>query len=229
MATYIVSDVHGNIEGLTRALRNEGLIDSSGKRTMKAEVLLQIGDMANCVASSVEGDIACLDMVSEVFDFMLLGNHEVPYFDPQNMFSGFKGNEMVGEQLHALKDAGKLRIAYMHSVGGDSEPILVTHAGITAELLPRPMSCEEIFKKLDSEWSKANYNHEWFSAVGQSRGGAHRTGGILWCDFDREFLTTTFPQIVGHTIGGVRMDGNALCIDVGSKNPEVTPFVLKVF
>jgi hypothetical protein len=84
------------------------------------------------------------------------------------------------------------------------------------------------FEAIERNWAARNFGHSWFSSIGFSRGGNSQAGGILWCDFDNEFVPTEFPQICGHTVGGVRMKGNSLCIDVGSKDQDTEPFILSL-
>jgi Calcineurin-like phosphoesterase len=226
MSTYIVGDVHGNTEGLIRALHRHNLTDSDGNRTVSRDSakIIQIGDMANCVGTSVEDDLHCLTMVMKgTIDYMLLGNHEVGYFDPANSFAGFQFDAKISRVLHEMRDRKILLPAWKY------ENVLVSHAGIAEGLLPPYQdSLPDVFEKSNSLWDEARYNHEWFSAVGTARYGHHSKGGILWCDFDEEFEPTMFPQIVGHTIGRVRMKDNALCIDVGSKEPDSEPFILEL-
>ena len=62
-------------------------------------------------------------------------------------------------------------------------------------------SYEYLDKSVDEANSKivSNQNH-WFYQVGACRGGAFRTGGITWVDFDHELETIDdLRQIVGHT------------------------------
>lgn len=219
--THVVSDVHGKPEKLREALFSAQLFDNHGLKDPKAYIL-QIGDNGNCVKSSLEGDRECFDMVGKEIDAMLIGNHEIPYFDPDNYFSGFHYYEEIDEKLHELYDAGLLFAA--RTVNG----VLITHAGVhKSKLIWEDEPAEEVADKLNGEWFKGNFKYSLFASVGWSRGGSDKIGGMLWCDFDREFQPTKFPQIVGHTPGGLRMKGNALCIDTGAKMGG-TPTVLRL-
>ena len=226
MDIYIIGDCHGNSAGLNRALIKSGIIDNHAAKDPNAFVV-QIGDLINAVQDSKQGDLECIDMAAQYCDLILLGNHEIPYYDPDNAFSGFHHYQSIQLALEELED----QMAFSFLV----DNTLVTHAGISEHFIAAlPFGDErllaiEIHGTLDKLWDQRNFQHSWISSIGRARGGWTEAGGILWCDFDDEFVPTKFPQIVGHTPRGVRMKKNALCIDVGSKNPKNgDPFVLKV-
>lgn len=220
---YIVSDVHGAYDELRKALFSAGLFDNHGLKDPNAYIV-QIGDLANCVRSSIQGDIRCLDMVGREIDLMLVGNHEIPYFDPDNYFSGFHFDSNISQTLWAYYANGHILPAYVH---GD---ILITHAGVTASQLNLGTgnTALQVSRKLHEEWTEKNFKHYLFRDCGRARYGRQVIGGMLWCDFDVEFEPTEFPQIIGHTPGMLRQKGgNALCIDTGAKMGG-TPTVLKL-
>jgi calcineurin-like phosphoesterase family protein len=87
---YVISDTHGNYDGLIKALRKHKIIDKHGNRQLaRKHKLISIGDLANCVEKSKQGDIDCLSMVGETIDYMIMGNHEMGYLDSSNTFGGF--------------------------------------------------------------------------------------------------------------------------------------------
>lgn len=225
MKIFVISDCHGNIEGLQRALHKAGITDKHGNRQLaRRHHVVQLGDLANCVEDSKEGDLACLDLVGNVIDSMLIGNHEMPYLDMDNSFGGFHAYEEVADKIFELIDRDLLGPSVL------VHKTLISHAGITAQLLPPYFeTAKEVQNKIDYEWSKKNWNNVWFKACGHARGGRYATGGMLWCDFHMEIMPTPFPQIVGHTVGKIpRMKDNILCIDVGAKDPESEPFILEL-
>lgn len=201
---YIVSDVHGNWRALEKALLNAD-IDFSNS------FIVQLGDLGNYVADSVEDDIECLKYVGREIDLMLVDNHGIPYFDPQNRFSGFHWNVVIDERLRSLNEMGLIQPSFVH---GDT---LITHAGLTASLIhtlgPSGYDAFSVDLKLRNEWKAGNFQHMMFSSIGRARYGPDSCGGIVWCDFEKEFEPTSFPQIVGHTARGLQQKGNALCID----------------
>lgn len=221
---YVISDTHGNYEGLMRAMVKAKILDNHGKR-QTTEAVVSIGDLVNAVESSIEGDIACLEMLGEEIDTLIVGNHEIPYFDPQNRFGGFHFEAEIANALHNKPVVATL------CYGG----VLISHAGLSREygsvfasILTPDKTASKFSELLNSYWDDKSYSHSMFSNCGRSRMGDADVGGILWCDFDDEFEPQDFPQIVGHTPRGVRMKGNSLCIDVGAKNQNTEPFILQI-
>lgn len=223
--TYLVSDVHGNYDGLIRALRRHRLIDRHGHRQLaRRHTIASIGDLGNCVEKSHDGDLACFDLVGKIIDTVCVGNHEWPYIDahnPRSTFRGFHAHTRVGEKIRELYESGFLVPCLM--VG----ETLVSHAGLSHQIA-RGMPVEDEHANILEHWLARDWNFSYFSATGHVRGGKNRCGGIFWCDFDKEFVPVSFPQIVGHTPGEVRVKGNSLCIDVGAADHGTEPFVLEV-
>jgi Calcineurin-like phosphoesterase len=220
---FVISDCHGNIDGLMRALEKKKIVDKHGNRQLaRKHQVISIGDLANCVEDSVGGDLACLNLVGEIIDQVLIGNHEIPYFDPGNTFSGFKFDGVISQKIHSLMENDFIGAAAL------VDKTLVTHAGFSREFNPLGLCSQEVFNVIEDQWDARNFSHSWLSSIGYARGGNRRCGGIIWCDFDDEFMPTVFPQICGHTPRGVRMKGNSLCIDVGAKNGNTKPFILEL-
>ena len=210
--TYIVSDIHGDYDALERILEQSGVIvykPGRGFVKKKDAFVLQIGDLANCVGSSLDNDLICLEKVGPWIDLMLVGNHEMPYFSSENTFAGFRSHVQVSNKIWELHDARLIKPAYTYG------PMLITHAGITQSQLNfgTGTTAGEVNTKLQREWAEQNYNHYLFRDCGRARYGKQDIGGVLWCDFDREFEPTEFPQVVGHTGGVLRTKQNAICID----------------
>lgn len=223
MSIFIISDCHGNIDGLMRALQAKKIVDKSGNRQLaRKNKVFSIGDLANCVADSKSGDKACLDLVGNVIDGMVLGNHEAPYVHPEFNFGGFYPYESVAKRINNLMSEGFIHGAFLKN------NTLITHAGLSKSMMAYAMNAREAYSNISEHFAARNWNHGFFSSVGYARGGMNPVGGTFWCDFDREFVPTKFPQIVGHTPKYVRMKGNALCIDVGAKDQETEPFILEV-
>ncbi len=223
MKMWLISDCHGNIEGLHRAMIRKGLIDNHGNRQEpRKNQIWSIGDLANCVEDSFIGDIACLDTVGNIIDGLIVGNHEMPYLDEGNSFSGFRNFPEIRHKISSLMSADLIHPA----IHWDNT--LISHAGLSAQLLSREDNAEYAMARIEDHWDSRNFNYSWFSSVGYARGGRASIGGIFWCDFEQEFLPTRFPQIVGHTPKYVRVKGNALCIDVGAKDQTTEPFILEL-
>jgi hypothetical protein len=222
MKFYIISDCHGNIDGLVRALEKKNLFKNGHRQLSNRHKIISIGDLANCVSNSIGGDLECLNLVGEVIDIMLIGNHEIPYLDQTNSFNGFAWDASIHHKIQTLMNEDFIGASVQ--VGNT----LISHAGISQSILSVDMNVSEIHDVIEENWEARNFRHSWFSSIGHSRGGMNHVGGILWCDFDNEFVPTKFPQIVGHTPKFVRMRDNALCIDVGAKDQETEPFILEL-
>jgi len=222
-SVFVISDCHGNIDGLNRALRKKKIIDKHGNRQLaRKHKVISIGDLANCVGDSIDGDIECIKLVGSVIDYYLLGNHEIPYFDPSNKFWGFTWDPVIQHKLSFLNSEGFI---FPSVLAGKT---LISHAGYSKTMMSVKMDSLEVHNTLLDHWNNGDYSYSAFSNIGRARGGMHHSGGILWCDFDSEFQPTKFPQIVGHTPRGVRMKGNSICIDVGAKDQKSEPFILEV-
>lgn len=223
MKLFLISDCHGNIEGLMRALVKHGLFDNHGNRQLaRRDQIFLIGDAANCVKDSWIGDMAILDMVGDTIDGMVMGNHELPYVDSGNSFGGFHFFPEIQHRISMLMNEDLIGAALQW---GDT---LITHAGFSAEFLHPDEDVFSVFHRLEDHWKNRNFSYSPFSSVGWARGGRDKVGGIFWCDFEQEFIPTPFPQIMGHTPRCVRIKGNALCIDVGAKDQNTEPFILEL-
>lgn len=223
MSIFVISDCHGNYDGLMRALQAKKIVDKNGNRQLaRKNKIFSIGDLANCVKESKDGDKACLDLVPSVIDGLIIGNHEIPYFDPKNAFSGFFPYEGIARRLNDLLEYGVIHASVLKN------NTLISHAGVSKTMLSYNMKAKEAYENINEHFRARNWNHGWFSSVGYARGGMNPSGGIIWCDFEKEMIPTKFPQIVGHTPKYVRTKGNVLCIDVGAKDQETEPFILEV-
>lgn len=220
--TFVVADAHGNA-GLVRGLlEQEGIIEQqwtesgaldSARRTRKGAGVVQLGDLANCVAVSTVEDCEALDLVSDgLIDVMLVGNHEHPYFGGP-AFSGYWPDGEVRRRLNRIHARGGLKAA--HAADG----ILISHAGLTSywlrEFSAWDMNAEKIAELTNRTWSD-DPRALIFNAIGRRRGGWEREGGILWADW-REPKPRHLRQLVGHTVGpDIRKRGGATCIDLGA-------------
>jgi hypothetical protein len=209
---HVISDVHGEPTKLLDALTVSRIVDKNGKRVESSDVVVQLGDLANCVYSSQDGDRECLQLVENgVIDFMLVGNHEFPYFNGNCRFSGFWNYVDIGSTLWELNDAGKLRAAMSYN------NILFTHAGLSASLLGfRAQNADEISDWLNGNWHEGNYADSVFTNIGLARYGDSNMPGILWCDWDEHVPMKNLKQIFGHTPDRtIRSNGLSTCIDTG--------------
>lgn len=202
-----IADAHGNA-GLVRGLLAQ---EKPGSDVL----VVQLGDLANCVGASESDDLAALELVGDQIDLMLVGNHEHPHFGGP-AFSGFWPHLDVRRKLQELNDRELIQPSL--AVGS----ILLTHAGVNVGLAESShpeeggwKSAEAADEELRWAW-KQNVRYPVFSAIGRSRGGWEALGGILWSDWS-EPKTQRFRQLVGHTVGeDIRRRDRAICIDLGA-------------
>jgi len=219
-ATFVVPDCHGNVELVAGLLQQETLIDENFDRVVHhpdyGEVtIVQLGDLCNCISSSVDEDKACLGFAPDWFDVYLVGNHEYPYFAGYNHgFSGFWRDVEIERALYWLHDRKLIQVAYS---AGD---VLITHAGLTSWARNQlgnlgNLGAAHYSVVLNKLWD-LNPRHPVLSAVGRERGGWRESGGILWAHWG-ETLPRNLRQVVGHTVGKeIRQRGKAYCIDLGA-------------
>lgn len=204
---FVVADAHGRHDLIEGLLRQEGLLEDHAGVTV-----IQIGDLCNCVASSVDADLECLRRAPDWFDVYLVGNHEHPYFGGP-AFGGYWRDPEVANLLLRYNKRGLIRPAV--AVDG----VLISHAGLTSRWGRRFASADEAEAWLTTEW-EGNPHSAVFSAIGRERGGWDQSGGVLWADW-REPKPRRFNQLVGHTVGPKvrwrRYGGRfSVCIDLGA-------------
>lgn len=203
--TFVVADAHGRLDLV------QGLIRKAGAERGPGRTIVQLGDLASCTAGSAKDDLACLRAAPDLFDVLLIGNHEYPYlWGP--VFRGFWSDPEVEQVVFSLP----YEAAY-----SDGE-FLVTHAGLTNTWQRwNPVALEgadAAARWLNELWRGPD---DWgiFDAISHRRGGNHRSGGILWADWS-ERKAAGIRQVVGHTPGDdVRTAGDpphAHCIDLGA-------------
>jgi hypothetical protein len=211
MRTVLVSDVHGNYKNLKASLIEAGVLNEKGVRLTDEHnrcKVISIGDLANCAEEDIAGDLKCLQKVGDWIDVLLVGNHEYPYFSPNATWSQFKYYKVIHEELQRIEKEGRLKPAIL------VKDILISHAGWDKDNYPSITTAEEAYHSIKDRLSTEGWGNRYFSAIGKSRGGRSKHGGIIWEDFND--LRSPFPQIVGHTARKrIRVKKNAICIDTG--------------
>lgn len=217
MKTFIIPDMHGHYRTLKALLREAGVLDHQNHRVDGWKVI-SIGDLANCVATDINGDADCLRTVGDWIDTLLIGNHEHPYFGGL-AFGGFSHAPEIATLLNSIDRMGHLAPAAL--VDTNEGEVLVTHAGyVPSEGIE---SAVDGFNYAVEKWLE-DKTHPLFSAIGTERGGWNQFGGILWSDW-MEGKAKEFNQIVGHTPqkrGVQKREYSStgkwtLCIDCGAK------------
>ena len=217
--TLIVGDIHGDYRNMLNLLQKVGATTGDKYATERAEGwrLIQIGDLVHCGKPRGKDfpgvdDVLCLEYGLELFDDLLIGNHELPFLYPRSQFEAFHGSLRYGEILNKLYE-NRQRFTPATAAHG----YLVTHAGWAynsdkerpaeehAEVL-----CDRFYERVDTTRPVPV-----FDAIGHMRGGFGDHGGIFWCDWSE--LKSNIPQIVGHSPGKeVRQKGQHWCVDVGA-------------
>lgn len=217
---FVIADAHGNADLIRDLLEQEGIIEQDTSlvgayRVMGPDkvTVVQLGDLANCVAKSILADRGALALaLNGLIDTVCCGNHEHPYLGGP-AFAGYWPDPEVRRDIFSLRDRGILQAAY------ESDGILVTHAGVPLWVireLGRELWPNAIAHELNELW-KTDPRHRFFSAIGARRSGWSAVGGgILWADW-REKKTRGLHQVIGHTVGSrVRAREKTTCIDIGA-------------
>lgn len=188
MDTFVVPDLHGRSYLAQGLLEQAGIIDPDGNRIDEKTVrVVQLGDLANCVAGDREIDLALLGRADEWFDVVLVGNHELPYLGGP-AFGGFWQSD-VSAAVHAIDWQPALAI-------GET---LLTHAGVVPDLLTGDVeSAADAANELASAWTAERGRSFYFAMIGRARGGLHQFGGVTWSDA-HEPRDSRFSQVHGHT------------------------------
>lgn len=142
----------------------------------------------------------------------LMGNHDINYSIynagttstgiPRNIYycSGYTlAKDLAINKVLNEDDWAKIKLYHFE------HGFLFTHAGL------HPFWFEHPIKGFDIDYVKEKmdkaadnyYNRVWddlIGAAGRCRGGSHKAGGILWCDYFREAtLMSGVKQVFGHT------------------------------
>jgi calcineurin-like phosphoesterase family protein len=202
---FVVADAHGNGALVRALLEQEGL-------PRPGVLVIQIGDLANCVLGSEADDLDALSLIGDGIDLMLLGNHEAPALGADG-FWGYFPHSSVRERMRRLVDQGVVALSHL------ADSVLITHAGLSSYWGRPDEYAANAHGHLEFLWRKGKgvWRHDpTVMACGRLRGGSYAQGGILWSDWS-EPKRSVFPQLVGHTVGEeIRRRRNATCIDLGA-------------
>ena len=115
-----------------------------------------------------------------------------------------------------------MRQHLLNAYGEENARVLVTHAGVTQKWLDTI--------ELDLNLIMLHDNESEWNMIGRARGGGHRCGGPVWCDYWAEFKPIPgIKQVFGHTQhrkvgearGVVTQDGKNFNIDCLDTSNEV--------
>lgn len=198
----VFSDVHQDIAA----------VESILKREKDADFFVCLGDWFDSFIFNKRVDIirTCDFLIKWIDDprfITLYGNHEFNgLFNNSAAFcSGYtkERSDIINDSLGKNKQniVNKFR---WHIFIDDW---LCTHAGLSVNHIPPMLELtqDSIDQWLTNEGEKATTalktnDEHWFYAAGRARGGFSRCGGIVWQDFDQEFVAIDgLKQLCGHT------------------------------
>jgi len=205
----IIPDIHNKIDRAETIIKNAG----ADKVIFLGDYFDDFGDSHIDARKTAKWLKESLNKENRIH---LWGNHDVCYAFPNNPYTRCTGfteskNKAVQEEL-TEKEWSKLK--FFHFEQG----FLFTHAGLHSSYFPENNEDIDVFLNKESDYAfrllKKNKSHYFFRA-GYSRGGQIPFGGIIWCDFLREFIPNdNAKQIFGHTPQRIpTLKGNSLCID----------------
>jgi len=248
---FVLPDLHGRSAFLTGLLRNAGIVDADGERVLGPDevTVVSIGDIVDGSRRTVERDREMVRVMDGLVDFLVLGNHEWPFFGG-TPFGGFVPDPDVRSALFGMQAQGRLVPAM---TVGDT---LLTHAGVerpfdfaTAE--EARDAVQEVFDNQDSlitfrihstQFSPVTFGFErggqkWrisqgmlLGGVPSARGGPDQFGGVLWSDWDTP-RNANFSQVLGHTpqadgpvlVQRMKSETYTINLDAGAKS-KLTPY-----
>lgn len=206
--TFVIGDVHGNIERFIALLQKAGVHEQEHE-------IVQLGDLGNYSLSTQAQDETIWQFAKTLSNLtVLMGNHEAAIFHPSHHFRGYA--PPLPGTVRAMSEVGMLYATTRHG-------FLLTHAGLSPKwldlLAPGP---NELLGHAIS--SLCNVSWDVFSpvrdSIGSFRGGFHPVGGILWRDW-RESIADHIPQVCGHSRGNdIRQKGEAICIDIAHRDDD---------
>lgn len=196
----MISDIHHKVAKADAIIAHE----PHDQVIFLGDVFDDFGDVPEDAHRSATWLKASLDKPGHLH---LAGNHDVSYAYSSNPFTRCSGWERPKDYItwQVMDRTAFDKLAFYLIQDG----IMFSHAGLSAKLLKKQAlgaikTLDETMDWLRTEHPKAraqaeNDGNHWMYGAGWSRGGRETYGGLTWCDFDLDFLATSFPQIVGHT------------------------------
>jgi hypothetical protein len=197
----VLSDVHQDIARLRYILTHEDY-----------DFIVNLGDLFDSFDYRREDDIVdTCKFITEYIDnpnyISLQGNHDLHYLysSPMTWCSGYHKNKEKVINRYFKQDKIEVRKKFRWYCWIDD--FLCTHAGLHPYYLSpmQSLNKEELSIWLDNESKKAETNllieqPHWFYSAGKARGGRASVGGIVWLDFNQEFVAIDgLNQLCGHT------------------------------
>lgn len=151
----------------------------------------------------------------------LWGNHDLPY--GYSEYAYCPGYDPAKERAirSVLDECDWAKFKLWHLEDG----WLFTHAGLSQPFAQANTAhlATYLAEEEKTAWAAlASRQPHWFWSIGRARGGSTPAGGLLWCDWNHEFVPIPgLNQVLGHTPGSdfrTKCDAQSenWCIDVTS-------------
>ncbi len=252
----VVPDVHQDIEFLDRVV---------ALSLQEGAMLCFLGDHADAINPRWKGEAALRAVAERLPELaeshphgcvFLAGNHDLEALRMAHLRARMllAGDEAGVERLDAAQAAaptyarllGAWPTAFLRTWGlaAVAHGYLLSHAGVSRRLWPWTVSsdpavqAEEFVRGCNKAWAAWLERGEEgpLFAIGPARGGRGApVGGVLWLDWDHEFVDDLpLPQLVGHTRGREpRRKDRSWCLDAAQSaaallNPDFGVRVVRV-
>lgn len=200
MRTLIIPDIHNRTALAEKTIANE-----------RADLVIFLGDYFDSFYDhhlmAEETARWLRDSLQKENRVHLLGNHDLHYMVGTEVVrcSGFS-HEKYREVNKIMQPDDWARIKYYYA----QENVLFTHAGLHRKYFKEEFYIRSVCNFLFGSCQLGmidctNNEHNWVFNAGVARGGYFDVGGIVWCDFVREFKlqNNDIVQICGHTPGEI--------------------------
>lgn len=214
MSAFVFGDMHGKWDSLRPLLLAAGIIDDQDL-LQSDDLVISIGDLVSGTFMDTDRDLEILEKAASCVDYIVLGNHEAPYWYPHLGFAGFAPNRTVEDRLNGWLRNGKIVPALVIN------ETLITHAGVNKAFNFQTASeaadaIEDVYANYfmyadpvpggsrpigGDPWQFKGQRYDRASlldGISPDRGGRAPVAGILWDDWTKH-KNTNFSQIVGHT------------------------------
>lgn len=199
MKVLILPDIHNRINEAQQIIDRENI-----------ENIVFLGDYFDSFNDTLEitqqTSYWLKDSMKDKNRIHLLGNHDLPYINPEFICSGYSEGKRWAINSTGV-DLSKLKhYCYV-------EDWLCTHAGLSYDFYKAFATSGMNVNDLLETYSNDDELVQRLYQCSPMRGGHDGIPGIIWCDWDEFEPIPDQKQIFGHTHGDVRTKGYNICID----------------
>jgi hypothetical protein len=203
--TYVIGDVGGHADGLSRVLRELGA-DPVSWALPEGVSVVSVGDLIDRGPESLRAiEIAYAAWKENEGRYIqLIGNHEANWLEKTKAFV-FTSDPAAVKMLKSWVREGGLYLAASITGG---RPTLVTHAGLTYGLwrtLGSPGDVEEATAAINCAWTNEFHASVIRPGVMLGGDGTNRPAGVYWAEAARELIPSwrgvalPFDMVHGHS------------------------------